>query len=72
MTRYLESLQRRSSVHNVEVTEGGFVIVRKAPDCRAFDGLAREVIKSAGRDYVALPFTDGAVGYARIIILLFN
>jgi hypothetical protein len=69
MDRYLDSLKQERPEYRVEQAAEGFVLVRRSAECPLFDTVAREVIEHAGADYVALPVTDGGVGYDRVIVL---
>lgn len=70
MGAFLESLSRPDDCHLTEKTEEGFAIIRRSVDCAdAFNELAREAIRRSGSDYVALPRTDGSIGYDQVFII---
>ncbi|WP_155802395.1 hypothetical protein [Brevundimonas naejangsanensis] len=48
------------------MTNDGFVLSGSG---EAFDELAREALENAGKDFVALPTSDGGVGYSRVVII---
>ena len=70
MGKFLNTLATSGDFHQVEISEYGFIMMRR-PDALpdGFNRLARAAIEGAGDDYVALPISDGGVGYAQVIIM---
>jgi len=67
---FIDGLRQADACHLTEPTEEGFAIVRRSPEhAQAFNALARETIHRSGRDYVALPRTDGPTGYDQVLII---
>ncbi len=66
MGRLLDALRNDPRASGVEVTNDGFVLSGSG---EAFDELAREALENAGKDFVALPTSDGGVGYSRVVII---
>lgn len=66
MVRLLDALRNDPRASGVEMTEQGFVLSGSG---KAFDELAREALENAGDDFVALPTSDGGVGYSRVVII---
>ena len=70
MGAFMESLRQAGDCHRIEHFEDGFIIARlDEGQARAFNDLARSVIRNSGADYVALPRTDGLAGYDRVVII---
>lgn len=70
MTSFLKSLRKPGRAYRIEDADGGFFIVRNdGAEADAFNALARQTIDLSGTDYVALPITDGKLGYERIFIV---
>ena len=66
----LERLRRDDPLYLVDGDEAGFNLVRApAADQARFDALVRAAMAGAGRDFVALPRSDGHTGYDAVYIL---
>ncbi|MGK2255324.1 MULTISPECIES: hypothetical protein [Brevundimonas] len=64
---------KQGAGYRVEPTEEGFAILKsERDDAAAFDQLVREVLSSAGREFVALPRQDAGAGYDGVFILPFD
>jgi len=67
---FLQSLREGGGVYAVEKNELGFAIVRKPDaDPEASNELAREPLSQSGDDFVALPVSDGRMGYEQVFII---
>jgi hypothetical protein len=67
---FLQSLREGGHVYAVEKNDLGFAIIRKPDaDPEAFNELARETLSQSGDDFVALPVSDGHIGYEQVVII---
>lgn len=70
MGLFLESLLEGGPSHAVEKVRAGFLIVPKPDsDPESFNEVVREILRRADDDYVALPRSDGRLGYDLVLIV---
>ncbi|GAA0215709.1 hypothetical protein QOZ96_000684 [Brevundimonas nasdae] len=62
----LTALKGDARASNVQDTDHGFILTGSG---EAFSALAREAMEKSGVEYVALPTSDGAVGYTQVVII---
>jgi hypothetical protein len=66
----LQTLHHPDPLYDIEDSTDGFSLVRAASaDAETFNGLVRQILDKAGRDFVALPRSDGRTGYDGVFIL---
>lgn len=69
MGALLQRLRGVAASRGIEETEVGFTFVPEPGDGVGFNRFVERVIDEAGDDYVALPTTDGSIGYDRVLII---
>ncbi|MFN3667874.1 MAG: hypothetical protein ACK4VY_01045 [Brevundimonas sp.] len=73
MRTLLQTISPMGPSHTLEKVEAGYLLARRPDGDRAeFNKVARQAINLAGAYFVALPRTDGAMGYDHVIIMTFS
>lgn len=62
MGRLLDNLERDHPAYRLEASDDGVVLIRRDGQSETFNKLARQLINTAGDEFVALPTTDGQTG----------